>query len=574
MEEMLDRESELEAIENALDEAFDGGGRLVLIEGPGGIGKTRLLERALAMARERRCLALRATGDELEGQLAHSITLQLLSCARDTDVEIEPSDVFTAAGPAENESEAFHRLQWWLTSLATDRPILVAVDDAHWADLDSLRFMRFLARRLENTSITLLIASRPASDDGRRALLAGLQDSASVALRPSSLSESALRSIVADRLGSEPDAEFLTAFGGATGGNPFLVRELLTELARSGVAPVAAQAARVEQVTPASVSRMVLLRLVPMPESARAMARAIAILGEHATLAAAALVAEVETEEAAATWERLSDHGILARKEPPRFVHPLLRGAVLDDLGAPSRGALHDRAAEVLRTSGAPSAAIAVHLLEGVRRDRAWAVDILIETARTAEAAGALQASIAYLRRALEEPSAQSGRRDILRELCRARARAFDPGVADDYPEVLNGASAHEERAEIMSEWAFARVVRGQASEARELLRTAQGELDDPDSELGLRLQAEAAAAAWFAPASWGEAAEHILPLSSLAGDTPGRRLLLANVAYASVMKGSDAPAVAGIAERAWGEGSCSPTREPTPRRSITRSSP
>ena len=117
-------------------------------------------------------------------------------------------------------------------------PVCIAVDDAQWADSPSLRFLSFLLTRLEGLSIAVIAATRPREAGADAGLLAALAtDPSAEVLHLAPLTRTAVAQFVADGLGASPDPGFVDACLQATGGTPFLMRELVGALRADGVAP-------------------------------------------------------------------------------------------------------------------------------------------------------------------------------------------------------------------------------------------------------------------------------------------------------------------------------------------------
>src|SRR3712207_2184568 len=171
--ETLERDDEITRIGEALDQAAGGAGRLIVIEGPPGIGKTRLVEAARDLAKEKGFGRLVATGDEPERTLPWSVVRQLVERSilryhgetRRRILEGPAGNALTALDraletPRPDEAanaRTLHALWWVAADLAADRPLLISVDDAQWADVPSLRFLGYLARRLVDLPIALVI---------------------------------------------------------------------------------------------------------------------------------------------------------------------------------------------------------------------------------------------------------------------------------------------------------------------------------------------------------------------------------------------------------------------------------
>jgi predicted ATPase len=237
---LVERERELETVERLLAGAGAGSGGAVVFEGPAGIGKSSLLAAArTAAADELRVLLAR--GGELERELPFGIVRQLLEpvvvgCdAEEREALLAGAaalakPVLFAADPeagVEPSFSALHGLYWLTINLADARPLLVAVDDAHWADVASLSWLIYLARRLAGVPLALVLATRPAEPGPVQELLDELLVIPEVAvLQPGGLSEQAITMLAVQLLAAEPDPSFVTACQRATGGNPFLLLEL------------------------------------------------------------------------------------------------------------------------------------------------------------------------------------------------------------------------------------------------------------------------------------------------------------------------------------------------------------
>jgi AAA ATPase domain len=175
---LLERGVQVAALQGLADAARGGAGRLVVIEGGAGIGKTRLLGEARALGRSAGMRVLAARGGELEGGFAYGIVRQLFepllaSVSPDLRAElvsgpatlIEP---LFAAGPlagspdvpAEGSFAVPHGLYWLAANVAFQQPTLLAIDDLHWADTPSLRWLLFLIRRLDGVPLLVVAASR------------------------------------------------------------------------------------------------------------------------------------------------------------------------------------------------------------------------------------------------------------------------------------------------------------------------------------------------------------------------------------------------------------------------------
>ena len=348
---LVERELELETVERLLAGARAGSGGAVVFEGPAGIGKSSLLAAArTAAAAELRVLSAR--GGELERELPFGIVRQLLepvvvACdAEEREALLAGAaalakPVLFAADPeagAEPSFSALHGLYWLTINLADAQPLLVAVDDAHWADVASLRWLIYLARRLAGVPLALVLATRPAEPGPVQELLDELLVIPEVAvLQPGGLSEQAITMLAVQLLAAEPDPSFVTACQRATGGNPFLLLELLRELDRRGIAPSRENAGLASQLSSQGVGRAVRARLRRLPPECTALARAVAVLGDPAEPALAAQLAGLDDDAASRAADALAEAVIFEPGRRLAFVHPLVRSSVYSELSSQER---------------------------------------------------------------------------------------------------------------------------------------------------------------------------------------------------------------------------------------------
>jgi tetratricopeptide (TPR) repeat protein len=439
---LLDRDRELAALDALTDDARAGRGRLVLIEGPAGIGKSGLLadlrERAAAGSR-----VLAARASELEREFAFGIVRQLF----ETEVAergeralagaaAPAAAVFTSAPTHEGEAAAsfaaLHGLYWLTLNLAAETPLVLAVDDVHWCDRPSLRFLAYLSRRLDGMPALVALTLRSAEAGTDRALLVEIaNDPATVAIRPGPLGADAVQELVRAELGDEAAPAFCAACQEATGGNPLLLRQLLRTLEAEGVPPDAAHVDAVSAVGPRAVASTVLLRLARLPTDAAAVTRAVAVLGESARMPVVAALAGLDERAVASASGDLLRAEILRPDPPLAFVHPLVRDAVYHELSPAERELQHEQAARMLRDNGAPTEQIAAQLLMAPPRGEAWAAELLERAGRAATAKGAVDSAVAYLTRALEEPPPAERRDGVLLALGLVEAHTNGPSAIE-----------------------------------------------------------------------------------------------------------------------------------------------
>lgn len=569
--ELLERTDELETAARCVAAVAAGEGRLLTFEGPAGAGKTRLLDRTRRTASDRGMQVLAARGGELERDFAYGVVRQLLERTVATaDRQVRAR---LLAGPARHglralalddassgrlaDDQAFavrHGLYWLVSNLAAIRPVLIAVDDAQWADAPSLRFLAYLARRLGGLPVlvALTVRSGEASSDDR-VLGELLTDPAAERVRPAPLSEDAVTTMLGGA--ARVDPVFAAACHEATGGNPFLVTELRTALAADGIAPVAAHARRVAGLGPETVSHSLMLRLARASPHAPQFARAVAVLGSTADHRLAGLLAGLTETDCDEVARGLTRAAILAGSPPLRFAHPILRDAVYHDLSLTERETLHARAAALLQERSAPASEIAAHLLATSPSGSPDSALALREAARTALNQGAADLAARYLQRALQEPLEAEDRAVLLAELGRATWLAGeDPlGALELLREALGTTTDEELRPKLAIDLARATFSTGNAPEAGAVVDGELSRTVERPREVLLTLEAEHGSIQLLHDAG-PACGRRIMGFADLPGETDAELLVLSNVAT-WLWLGGTADEAAGYAERSLGGG-------------------
>ena len=556
--DLLERERELAELDALVMDAKAGEARLALIEGPAGIGKTQLMAELRRRGTAAKMRVLSGRGSELEREFPFGLVRQLFEPVLDggcfagaaeaaKPVFASPDD--TAADAGDSSFATLHGLYWLALNLAESQPLLLAVDDLHWVDRPSLRFLAYALRRAEGMPILFAAGLRSAEAGTDPALVAELvHDPATVQVHPGPLSLDAIAAMVVDVLGASPEREFHEACYQATGGNPLLLRQLLTALAAEGIEPQAAQAQVVREIGPRAVSRTVVLRLARLSDDARAVARSAAVLGDDAALHAVAGLAEIDEMAAARATGELATAEILRHGTPLGFVHPLVRDAVYRELPPGERELQHNRAARMLRDASAPPEAVAAHLLMTSPRGEAWVADVLQEAGRAAFRRGASDSAPAYLRRALREPAPAKHTPQLLLELGLAEIQTDGVAALEHLRLAYDGLA--DPVAKAIAGGALGRILmfQNQPEEAAELARrtAAQVPAEIPDLRNGLKAF-ELATHFFMDDADWGALpAEHRKPP---APDAPvGEKMLAAVGAAEWSWRGGSADQVSELA--------------------------
>ncbi|HEX2085365.1 MAG TPA: AAA family ATPase [Solirubrobacteraceae bacterium] len=570
---LLERERELEQLRALADDACAGRGRLAVVEGPPGIGKTRLLGVARACAGERDMAVLSARASELDRDFPFGIVRQLFEpLLAAAEPRRRARLLEGAAGlaapllgrggeqPEAEEPAHFHALYWLTANLAAEGPALLAIDDLHWADPGSLRFLQFLLPRLGELPVLVAVAVRrpePGLDGQPIDVLA--TDPLAVVLRPAPLSERAVAEL-AGELGDAAEEAFIDACRQATGGNPFLLRELLHELAADGVAPTAAGVPLVRQLAPPTVARAVLLRLARLGNDATALARAVAVLGDDVPLRRAAALAGIDEDRASDLAAALAQAHILAPARPLAFAHPILRAAIYSDSEPGQLATAHRRAADLLVAEGAGADAVAVHLLATEPAGDPYVVATLRDAAARAAGRGAARTGVACLRRALAEPPPPEARGPLAFELASAEVRAGEPRpAAEHFAEGMRVTSDPRTRAAYARDQATALIAADRGEEAQRLLEEAVRDVEPVDPELALTIEATLLGFGRTRRERLSWVRERLeARRDRLTGATAGERLMLAIEAHLDAFSGSSrkpASALADAAERALADG-------------------
>jgi DNA-binding CsgD family transcriptional regulator len=490
----------------AAAEELLGRGGLLVVEGGAGVGKTALLEAMCRRAADLGRDVLRARASELEAGFAFGVVRQLferrLASAGRDEREALLVGAARAAGPllsgglvetsaSDTSFAVLHGLYWLGVGLADRRPLLIAVDDAHWADEPSLRWLAYLAPRLDGPAIALAVALRPGEPTSTGASLTALRAEAPTVLRPRLLSEAAVGAIVRAAAGGRASDGLAEAAWLATGGNPLYLIELLRAVELDDRPLAELDPAALLAGGRDAIGRRVLARARALDPEALGLAQALATLGDGCELRHAAGIAGVTMAEAMRLAAALVRADVLAADDPPRFIHPVVRDAVEASLAGDQRDAAHRSAARLLHGDGSPPGRVAAHLV-GVRPsgDR-WVLARLREAARAAMDAGAPRAAAGLLERALAEPPPGAERVDVLREAARAEVSAGRESGCLRLEEALGLAVEPHQRAEIAFELAEAYAALFRWVDAVAVIERALPGLGEADAALAARLEGE-----------------------------------------------------------------------------------
>jgi DNA-binding NarL/FixJ family response regulator len=443
--QLIERDTELARLEALVDAAVDGNAAVAFVEGPAGIGKSRLLAAAREIAEASGVRVLAARASALERDLAFGVVRQLFDPLL-VDPDARARWLTGAAAPAgrvfappeEGETAAdtslgaLSGLYWLTANVAADAPLLLVVDDLHWCDPASLRFVAYLGRRLAGLRLVVAVASRVGEPDADARLIGEIaQDPVAVSLRPKPLTDAGAQELIGVHLIADADPAFVAACQHATSGNPLLLSQLLVTLAADGVRPDVANVDLIRDIGPRATSRIVELRLAGLPADAAAVGRAISVLGDGAGLPAIAALSGLDDDRVARAIRALVGAEILGPEPPLEFVHPVVRDAIYLELTPGGRELEHERAAAVLGELRAPPEQVATHLLVAPCRADPRVAALLRAAARESMRRGAPDGAAAYLHRALREPPPQQVRGELELELGIAEAMLNRPSAVE-----------------------------------------------------------------------------------------------------------------------------------------------
>ncbi|MEU9924861.1 AAA family ATPase [Streptomyces griseoluteus] len=448
---LWEREAEIAAVTEAIELLCadrESGGSLLLFRGEAGLGKTALLAEIRRIAERRGCVVWSARAGETLKSVPFHVLRQLLQPALAALTQDEARDHlgswYDISGPAlgivepgegsPDPSYVCDGLVYAVRRLASRTyPLVLLVDDAHWADLETLRWLAAFAQRLADLPVLVVVARRPGEAHGESARLL---DEIAAAGRPvsnlSALTPQATAGLTRATVGPQADDPFCREVWAVTGGNAYDTVELLAKVRDRELQPREDRAAELRDLNRSARGGGLVSRLQELGVEPTKFAWAAAILGTGSPVGLVARLAMMDADTAARCAELLCGARILAEVVPDpaapqpqdvtlEFVHPLIASAVYDSITDAMRTAMHGIAANIVAETGRSAAEAARHLLKVHPEGDETLVEQLREAAREHLAVGAPDAACTCLERALEEPPLPEVRAQVLYELGRAR---------------------------------------------------------------------------------------------------------------------------------------------------------
>ena len=561
---MHERDPELEVLTEALNRAVAGVGSAHLLEGPAGIGKTTVLAALIDAAGERGLLTLRVRGSELERSHPFGGARRLLAsgaalvgdrsfhgpgaAARAVLEDLGPGRPSVHPEPAQARQLGLIAV---IGSLCDEHgPLLIAADDAHLLDDPTIDLLTMLCLRLGELPLVLGVAARTGADDLRPPLARLATEGTVRRLALAPLRPAGVASVLRDWLGPSLNAELVDASVEATGGNPWFVTALASELARAG--PAAQSPADVRALAPHAIAGTVDARVAAVPDGP-ALARAVVTLGDDAEPRHVAALAELPFERVLVVQDELAGADLL-RPGELRFSHAIMREAVKTSVPAGRRALDHRRAARLLADEGLQPERVAAHLLDSEPAGEAWAVDQLVEAAAVARERGAPAYAVELLERAQAEAPGGAGQPELLARLGTAELEAGRAAAAAEHLTAALAAQDGPASVDMLRHLAQAQASDGRVDEAIETLEQA---LDREGLSASGRaaLTADLVVLGTLGPEVGARSRRRLEALTDVDDATPEGRLVLAARARVLTTQGDDLEGTIEVAQRALGEG-------------------
>lgn len=388
-DDLLERQAVITSVGELVSRVAAGGAGALFVVGEAGLGKTSLMDRACGLAAAAGVAVGLGRGHPMETGLPFGLVAQALDGVDGRGLLGEDESGPASAG---GRTARFYRVLRWLQDRAGG-PVLLAVDDMHWADADSLALVSFLCRRMGPVPVGLVAALRPwpAEACGVVDGLAG--EGRGTVWRLGPLSEQAVGSLLEARLGRSVPAMVRRRAFELSAGNPLLVEQLALAIGQGGQVPEAAGAG-----TAGLGQGLLLARFAGLTPAGMRYAQAASVLGTGFWPEIAAQLAGLNGGEADAAVEALGRTGLIGQQpgSPADFVHPLFRQALYDDLAGPVRARLHARAFAVLHARGLDAQAAGHAVQAGLAGDLEAAA-VVAEAGRAARRAGALATAVTWL---------------------------------------------------------------------------------------------------------------------------------------------------------------------------------
>jgi tetratricopeptide (TPR) repeat protein len=419
----LERDTVRAAVTRLISEARAGRGGALFVVGEAGLGKTTILGQAKELADPDVRIGL-GRGDVMEASLPFGLFAAVL------DSVGGPGNLMnlSSMGPSGGDIQAarFGTVLRWLEQTAT-QPVLLALDDLHWADPDSLALMSFLARRIRRLPVAVLGALRPWPSAAGELAAALAYDGYATVERLAPLSGDAGAQLLAARVGGPVSSAVLRTALELCGGNPLLLEQVAAAIGRGEDVGAPSRSEK-----RANHAEIVLGRFAGVPETAIRCAQAASVLGTRFRPELATAVAQLSDRDADMALDALCRSGLVHSKTETEmaaeFVHPLFRQALYDDLAVPVRTRLHARAFTALTARGLHGEAVD-HAIRADLTGNDVAITSMTRAGMAALRSGAPTLATRHLQTAVRAAGSRAGT-DLLLALAESLLIAGRPGEA------------------------------------------------------------------------------------------------------------------------------------------------
>lgn len=389
---MFEREAGTAAVARLLDQAHRGRGGALFVIGEAGLGKTSLLDQACLLAGPSVRLGV-ARGDVMETALPFGLVAQVIErlCGKDVLAAI------VASAPQDTRATKFFSALRAIEDLSAETPVVLALDDVHWADPDSLDLLSFLCRRIAVVPAVVVATLRPWPPAAEDLCLRLVASGHAAVERLEPLSAAATAALLADTLGHALPTEIVDQAFSLSSGNPLLLEQVALAIDRGDPVPDPAIWRHAPEVA------LVLGRFAGLPDAGLRCARAASVLGDHFRSELAAAMARLDHEEAELALEAMSRSGMVRRTGvgTAEFAYRLFRQALYDSLSPLVRDELHGRAFELLMDRGLEAEA-EPHAVRSNLAGNRTAVGVLERAGRAALTGGAVATAVERLQGAVD----------------------------------------------------------------------------------------------------------------------------------------------------------------------------
>jgi ATP/maltotriose-dependent transcriptional regulator MalT len=403
-EHLVGRADELASLEEALLDVDRGGHVAIELAGEPGIGKTRLLRELAVRAEQHGHLVLSGSASELERDLPFSVFVDALDEYLGSlppgglevlgdEVQSELAQVFPSLSelargrvpPQHERYRSYRAVRDLLGCLAGPKPLVLALDDVHWADSASVELLGALLRRPPAASVLVALAVRPRQAPERLSAALGRahREGALTRIELGALTAEEVRELLEERI----DVTRVAGLYQECGGNPFYLEQVARSLGRPGGSALAPGMSLTGVEVPRAVAASLAEELSSLSDGGRLVLEGAAVAGDPFEPELAAAAAAVSEPAAMDAVDELLQVDLIRTTDVPRrfrFRHPLVRRAVYEGTPGGWRLGAHERCATALGARGATVAARAHHVERSARQGDVAAVAVLREAGESA----------------------------------------------------------------------------------------------------------------------------------------------------------------------------------------------